>query len=154
MGKPNNTKKQNNNNNNYFSRNIQQNGVGFIQLKNAQDIQREALKIFRDIARGNIDFEKYGNYFLDPIFLDNLLIACQSKLTVETILRDGVTMLYNSQIQMQQPCDITSMVLQDQLQKVEAYTCILQCLTSLKMSKDTAWLYTLSAQLSGYKYII
>lgn len=148
---------QNNKNkksNDYFSNSIRHKGPGFIETKTSQDLQRDAIRVLRDLSRGNIDIEQHGHYFLEPMFLENIILAIDSKLLVETILRDGTTMLYNHQVQMGQPSDITSMVLQNQLQKVEAFQLARTNLYGLKTSGDLSWLYTLAAQLSNYRYII
>ena len=50
--------------------------------------------------------------------------------------------------------DTTSMILQNQISKVEAYTIALNNLTQLQLTQDPAWLFTMAAQLGGYKYII
>lgn len=153
MAKPNlnNNKKQNND---YFSKSIQQKGAGFIECKNALEIQRDAIKVFRDIARGNINFEKYGEYFLQDVFLSNLIIAANSKLISESIKRDGVNLLISQMSQTGANCDMQLIVLQDLINKTQAYQIILNNLTALQQSGDVNWLYTLSAQISSYKYDI
>lgn len=60
---------------NYFSYNIEQFGKDFIRQKSPYDIQKDARKrIFKDMIYGNIDYSKYGEYFTDHNFLDNLII--------------------------------------------------------------------------------
>ena len=142
--------------NDYFTTNIKQKGEGFIQTKSPQELQRDSINIIRQIARGNIDLSVMSKYFLDPTLLSNMLIAVNAKLVAETILRDGVSMLFNAQLQ--NPAiydtDTTSMILQNQISKVEAYTIALNNLTQLQLTQDPAWLFTMAAQLGGYKYII
>ena len=168
MAKPNYNNNNKNNQkkqfNDYFSTGIKQKGTGFLSFKNPQDLQRDAVRIFRDIARGNIDIEKYEEYFLNPMLLDNMVICANSKLLVETILRDGVSLLYSQQVTMEQniplqpgctpPSSTTTIVLQNQMSKVDAYIIIVNCLTSFQQTGDIAWIFTLAAQLNPYKYTI
>ena len=60
---------------NYFETNIQRFGVDFLDYKKVEEIQRDSKFIFRDIVFGNINYEKYGIYFMDPRFLEQLIIV-------------------------------------------------------------------------------
>lgn len=58
----------------YFEMNVRDYGEGFLRSRSAQDIQKDAKKrIFKDMIYNNIDYAKYGIYFQDPNFIDNLL---------------------------------------------------------------------------------
>ena len=88
--------------------------------------------------------------------LTNMIIAAKGKLTAETIKRDGVSMLYSEQLRnpMIQDTSMVETVLQNQMALVEVYTIICNMLEQVQFTNDPAWLYTLAAQLSSYKYII
>ena len=60
---------------NYFETNIQRFGVDFLDYKKVEEIQRDSKFIFRDMVYGNINYEKYGIYFMDPRFLEQLIIV-------------------------------------------------------------------------------
>ena len=61
---------------NYFEMNIQKKGEDFLDAKSIDEIQRDAKKrIFQDMAFGNIDYEKYGRYFMEPRFLEQLIVT-------------------------------------------------------------------------------
>lgn len=64
---------------NYFSTNINKFGEAFLDLKNSRDIQNDAPRIFRELARRSINLEVYGHYFLEKHFLDNLLDVAKKK---------------------------------------------------------------------------
>ena len=62
---------------NYFKTNIQRFGEDFLDFKKAEEIQRDCKVIFNDMVFGNIDYEKYGMYFMEPRFLEQLIIKSE-----------------------------------------------------------------------------
>lgn len=64
---------------NYFSTNINRFGESFLDMKNSRDIQNDAPRIFRELARKNINLEVYGHFFLDKHFLENLIEVAKNK---------------------------------------------------------------------------
>lgn len=75
--------KPNNRNNNkkkqrpgYFQTNVQQYGENFLEMKTAKDINRDAQKVFRDIAYQNPESMKdITIFFMNRQFVSNLSIA-------------------------------------------------------------------------------
>lgn len=66
---------------NYFEMNIQKKGEDFLDSKSIDEIQRDAKKrIFQDMAFGNIDYEKYGRYFMEPRFLEQLIVTARDEM--------------------------------------------------------------------------
>ena len=52
-----------------------------------EQIQKSAKeRIFREMVRGQIDYSKFGRYYLDPKFLGNLLIAATDELNNNSTL--------------------------------------------------------------------
>ena len=64
---------------NYFSNNINKSGECFLDFKKAGDIQNDAPRIFRELARRSINLEVYGHYFLEKHFLENLIEVAKNK---------------------------------------------------------------------------
>lgn len=62
---------------NYFENNIQKFGEDFLDFKKAEEIQRDCKIIFKDMVFGNIDYEKHGMYFMEPRFLEQLIIQSE-----------------------------------------------------------------------------
>ena len=81
---------------NYFQdmeQRYQGNENAWINVITPQDIQKSAVKrIFREMVNGAYDYEKYGNYFLDSRFLENLIVAANNKLEYYTLLNNAVSM--------------------------------------------------------------
>lgn len=119
---------------NYFDMMIERyNSEDFVVNITAEQIQKSAKnRIFREMVKGEIDYAMYGGYFLDPKFLENLIIAAQDELrnkeTIYNALRfydfyhpGSIDVVYN-------------ITLYQNL--VIVYTAILQRLSSLKYGGD------------------
>ena len=48
--------------NNFFTQNIDRYGENFLDYINARGIQNASINIFRGIAKGKINLDKYGHY--------------------------------------------------------------------------------------------
>lgn len=74
---------------NYFEANIKRAGNidNFIILMKPEQIQRDAKnRIFREMVQGRIDYEKYGNYYLDSKFLENIIISANNELMNSVVI--------------------------------------------------------------------
>jgi len=76
---------------NYFDQMVKQYGENWIVALKPEDIQRSAKRIVKDMVKG-IDYQVYGNYFLDGKFLDNLMIAVNNELEVNKLYLSAVTL--------------------------------------------------------------
>ena len=75
---------------NYFETNIQKFGEDFLDYKRVDEIQKDCKYLFRDMVFGNINYEKHGMYFLEPRFLEQLLIQSQIEARNHFIKRDAL----------------------------------------------------------------
>jgi hypothetical protein len=143
---------QKRNNNNYFTSNIQKAGENFMDTKNARDLQFDAIKIFRDLARGNVDIAKYGQYLLDPMMLNACLSAANTKLMYYSISFSGVNCLVNSLSTSGNQIDPNIiMVLEDHRKSMEVYQAILTHFTALRDTGDIGYLVSLVNAISRYR---
>jgi hypothetical protein len=71
-------------------------GDDWIVAVKPEDIQRSGKRIVKDMVRGVIDYETYGRYFLDPKFLENLIIAVSNELDINTLYLNAVTFYINN----------------------------------------------------------
>jgi hypothetical protein len=81
---------------NYFQdmeQRYQSNGnESWLNLIKPADIQKSAVKrIFREMINGEYDYEKFGKYFLDYRFLENLIIAANNKVEYYTLLNNAIS---------------------------------------------------------------
>ncbi len=75
----------------YFDTMKDQYGENWIVNLRPDDIQRSSSRIFKEMIKGVIDYEKVGMYFLDGKILDNLIIAANNQLEINTLLYNAVT---------------------------------------------------------------
>lgn len=142
----------NNQQNNYFTNMARRfNREDFIVLLKPEQIQRSAKeRIFREMVRGQIDYAQFGQYYLDPKFLENLIIAadnelknniaCATALGFYDLTYPGDALIIHNKSKF------------DNLTVV--YTCILQRLQSLKETGNIGYLTDLQFVLANFKYII
>lgn len=72
-------------------------GAGFLNRLNAEDIRKNALKIFRDLAEGSMDPNEVEQYFNQTDFTYNLLVAATDNLNYRNYVYTGL--ISNPQIQ-------------------------------------------------------
>ena len=139
--------KNSNRRSNYFQQNVQKFGENFISRKNPAELELDAIRIFRDIARGNIDVQKDGPYFLDTQFLESCLTAANLKLNLHTTNYNGVLMLVNNNL----GSSMTMSILEYNKRCMEAYTIIYNHLMNIKATKDINYLTTMVGNLRNYR---
>ena len=71
---------------NYFSQSIEKMGENFLAQKTTDMIRRDAKnRIFKDIVNGSIDYTKYGRYFMDSRFLNQLISTAEEELNIHRV---------------------------------------------------------------------
>lgn len=142
-------KKNNNQKRSYFKEQQQKLGSDFIERKTAQDIQRDAIRIFRDIANGRINVQSDQMFFTNKQFLENCIAAAQSQYTEANINYQGVCMLlaYGNH-------PLVAQIVEKNMRKRDAYLIILNGLNAIKMTGDTQYLYIMRSQLKDYRFNI
>lgn len=76
---------------NYIRTMINQFGENWIVALKPEDIQRSGKRIFKEMIKGQINYEQEGNYFLDGKFLENLIISCNNELEINTLYYNAVS---------------------------------------------------------------
>lgn len=147
--KNNNQKKKQND---YFSQSIQQYGENFLQYKNARDLEMDSIKVFRGLARGNINIDRYGCYFLEPQFLNACIQAAYSKLVYFNISFSGVNYYKDAIFASGNTPDPNIIMVLDHHKKCsEAYKIILDNLNNIRSTGDINYLVCLANSLSDYR---
>lgn len=138
--------------NNYFTQNIQQYGENFLQLKNARELEMDAIKVFRNLARENVDLNSHGHYFLNQDFLNACLTAAYSKWTYFTISFNGVNCLVDSILKQGQTPDPNILTILDHHRKsAEAYNIIYNGLINIQNSNSVSYLVVLVNSVSPFR---
>lgn len=148
----NNNKKKNND---YFSQSIQQYGENFLAYKNARDLEMDAIKIFRGLARGNINIDRYGCYFLDQQLMQACLTTAYSKLMLFRISFDGVSLLNDKIFASGQTPDVSVITIMDYHKKSkEAYEILYNGLLNTSNTGDINYLLCMTNLLNDYRNYI
>lgn len=71
-----------------------QRGEDWIFTLRPEDIQNSTKRIVRDIAKGSINYEEFGNAFLDSKFIENLIIGITNELEINTLNYNACTFYY------------------------------------------------------------
>lgn len=131
----------------YFQSNIERFGENWITALKAEQIQNAGKRIVSEMVNGQIEYEKYGRYFLDGKFLDNLIIKCKNELEINTLYYQAVSYYMNSF-----PNIPNIAVHVNHLQALcYIYNVILTKLTMVKEYGDIGYLADTSAMLYNYR---
>ncbi len=143
----------NNNNrkpNNYFTQQIQKNGVNFLDTARDDNLARDCVRIFRDLARGNIDIGQYGDYFLNPRLISAAISTAYSKQVLYGTCKVGLDLLINSPMS-DQNYPHAPVIMNSYSRSFEAYSFILENLMALKNTGNIDFLYTLASNINKYR---
>jgi len=133
--------------NNFFKQNISRLGETFISLLTPEQIQVQAKRIVKELVRGEIEFEKYGMYFLDLKFLDNLIIGINTELEDYSLYLASVS-FYKTYY----PNTPNITIKENHLQCLcYIYNVILSRLYAVKNTQNIGHLSDISALLYNYK---
>lgn len=133
--------------NNYFKQNITKYGETFISLVTPDQIQGQARRIVKELVRGEIEFEKYGQFFLDMKFLDNLIIGIRNEV-------DDYSLYYTAVNFFRQyyPNTPNITVRENHLAALcYIYNVVLTRLEAVKINMDIGCLADISALLYNYR---
>lgn len=130
-------------NNSYIQMMVNQNGDEWILALRPEDIQRSTKRIVKDMVRGTIDYQNHGKFFLDPKFMENLIIGVSNELEINTLNYNACQFYY--QYFPQTPN------IQPHIYHLERtcyiYGTILQRLNAVKMSSNVGYMTDISALL-------
>ena len=135
------------NSNNYFKQNIDKFGDTFVSLIPPDQIQNQAKRIVKELVKGDIELEKYGQYFLDLKFLDNLIIGVSDELNTDTLYSNAVSFY-----KMYYPNTPNITVNENHLQILcYIYGIVLSRLQAVRNTQNVGCLSDISALLYNYR---
>ncbi len=80
---------------NWFTQQIQQNGVDFIDKMRPQDFTNNLERIVRDIVKGKCDINQVGTYIANPIMLQNLILFSNEQYNRNEVIRNALDFTIN-----------------------------------------------------------
>ena len=69
----------------YISNMLSQFGEDWIARVTPEAIQRSTKRIVKEITKGSIDYEAYGQQFMNPKFIENLIIGISNELEINNM---------------------------------------------------------------------
>ena len=137
---------------NYFEFNIRKyNREDFIVLMKPEQIQRDAKnRIFREMIQGNINYEKYGSYYLDSKFLENIIISSENELMNSSIISEALK-LYDINYPGN---NLVIMNKNKYEQLVYIYNILYSKLSTIKYTQDISSLVDIQYILRDYRYLL
>ncbi len=132
---------------NYFKQSIDKFGSEFISLVTPDQIQGQAKRIVKELVKGDIELELYGQYFLDLKFLENLIIGVSNELDDYSLYSAAVTFY-----RMHYPNIPNITIRENHLQALcYIYGVILSKLQAVKQTQNVGYLSDTSALLYNYR---
>ena len=133
--------------NNFFKQNLDKYGDGFINIITPDQIQNQAKRIVKELIKGEIELEIYGQYFLDLKFLDNFILGVTSEYDESSLYLAAVS-LYRSTYPQTPNISLREYKLQC---LCYIYGVILNKLQQVKQTQNIGSLVDISALLYNYK---
>lgn len=119
----------------------------YVNMRTPLDMQRDAIRTFRDIGMGNIDLEFEGQLFLNPHFMENALIACQTKCSQAFVRSEG-----EKELLKHPEYNIPTNVIQENLSNdqatLQAYNIIMNALNSAYATGNLEFINVATAQIN------
>lgn len=112
-----------------------------------EDIQHATKKIVKDMVRGHIDYGKYGKYFLEGKFIDNLLVATTNELEIHSLHYNAMCMYRNAYPMIP---NMSIHINHDEVM-YRIYSVIVERLQMVKLYQNVGYLADVSALLVQYK---
>ena len=138
MAKPNNNNKKKGNRPSSLKVIIQQyQGLDtYLATRRPDDIGRDAIRCFRDIAMGNFNADEEGKAFLNPTFINNAVIACNTKYIQASIRLAGENLLLKDPNQMMFSKEQIMMHIDNEGKTVQVYQLLLKMLNDIAYTGD------------------
>ena len=140
--------------NSYFTQQFEAYGENFSNFKNAQDIKKEAFRIFKSLADAAIDLDKHAKCFNDPIFVGVLKDVAYEKMVYHYTTQMGLEQMINYRLM--NNLFVEGFIYENYSQhqrSAEAYTLLYQAFLNIQLTGDyVSALSTLMPLLNKYKY--
>lgn len=141
--------------NNYFTQAVQRGGKDFIETTNIQQLQNDATRIFRDLAKGLIDINQCQDYLMN----DRLATVLEQQAHQTYIYNSEIFYSIDYRIRGMEQCGIQVapylVSLREEWRlRVIVYQIILQNIQNFRVTKDINYIIAMSAQIaSNRRYI-
>ena len=135
---------------NYFQQNIDRAGPNFMEGYPLDRMRMDAVKVFRELARGNIDIDIYGKYFYNDNFIEACITTAEIKYNFHLVSAMGVERLIRDNVQGKNIFDVYEF----HNNACNAYYIIMSSFVEFKRTRDINVINTLVLNLTKYRYNI
>lgn len=124
------------------------NSQDFVHYLKPDQIQKYAKnRIFYEMFRGDIDYSKYGHYYIDPKFLENIIVAAQDELINNTTIYNALVVYDNAY-----PGDQNVIKLRIRYNSLAyVYNVLVQKLVNVKVTGNIGFITDIQYVLASYK---
>lgn len=135
---------------NYFQQNINKSGRNFMDTMPLDKMKSDCVRVFRELARGFIDINDYGDYFYNQSFLGSCINVAQTKFNFHSISAMGVYCLIVNNIQ----AENAHAIYDHHNNAAIGYMTIINALTEFRVTGDKYILVNLVLNLAPYRNFI
>ena len=127
----------------------------FLEKKNFLQLQNDAVRIFKDLARGSIDVFQYEEYFQNRNFLNAIMKVAQNNVVKSSLVKYYIDtgIARNDFLHGVMP-DMVYTVENEFKLEIEAYTIIYSGLLTYSVSNNIADLIPMVSSLAKYRNIL
>jgi len=151
----NNNRNNNRKRNNYFTQNIQRDGEYFIEKKMIQQLQNDAIRIFRELAKGDIDVNEYYGYLAHPTLSKVLNDAAIYNLIKYTEVLSALDFKIAAMSSYQQQVPQETINIREEYRcKHEVYNAIYYNIQNFIITKDANFIIAMIDQTRKYRRYI
>lgn len=137
---------------NYFNLQFQNIGDGWMGRLTTQDVRKSALRLFKDIASGNVNANKDMEYFNEPNFTYNLKLAADDNMQYNGTIYTALNVNPYKNAFQQKLCD-------EHYNRYCAYSVLSQCLNNILIGiqinggiQTDSFISDMVIRLQPYKY--
>ena len=141
--------------NNFFEQSKKQFGEQFLNFIDIRTLTLKSAQIFRQLARGQINIEEEGQYFLNQNLLEAMINSANAKYELHYISANGLQYqqldMANKGIEIDSKC---LAIMEYHKKCAQGYQLILNTMINIRNTRDTSCLYYLVNSLSNYRNYI
>lgn len=141
--------------NNYFTQAIQRCGKDFVNTANIQQLQYDAPRIFRDLAKGAVDIAQCQEYLMNERLATVLEQQALQTYIYNSEIFNSIDYRINGMAYNQQPVDQYIIALREEWKcRVAVYQIIHYNIQNFRVTKDVNFILAMAAQIANNRRYI
>lgn len=132
---------------NFIQQLIERYGDAYITSANPREVSKKVKSIFKDIAFGNIDVERYKDFISAPIFIENAIAVIDDEFARHQYHLYAINLLINQSGTNEY---LTRLYYEDQMKR-DIYSTIRDGLYAFKQTNDFSYICAMQHKLKNVK---